>query len=181
MKHDIKHHIKTCETCKRIKVDTSRPAGLLQPLPIPDKPWFDITMDFVTGLPKSHGFEVIFVVVDRLTKFVHFMLLSHPFTVAKVALEFMKGVLKLHGLPRTIVSDRDAAFTSAFWRELFKLQGIELAMSYAYHHSSTRMTPFEALYGYPSPRVLDYVLGTTQVVAVDTFLHDRTTLLTLLK
>ena len=114
MKHDIKHHIKTCETCQRIKVDTSRPAGLLQPLPIPDKPWFDISMDFVTGLPKSHGFEVIFVVVDRLTKFVHFMPLLHPFTAAKVALEFMKGVFKLHGLPRTIVSDRDAAFTSAF-------------------------------------------------------------------
>ena len=71
-------------------------------------------MDFVTVLPKSQGFEVIFVVVDRLTKFVHFMPLSHPFTATKVALEFMKGVFKLHGLPRTIVSDRDATFTFAF-------------------------------------------------------------------
>ena len=93
-------------------------------------------MDFVTVLPKSQGFEVIFVVVDRLTKIVHFMPLSHPFTTTKVALVFMKGVFKLHGLPRTIVSDRDATFTSAFWRELFKLQGTKLAMSSTYHPQS---------------------------------------------
>ena len=90
-------------------------------------------MDFVTVLPKSQGFEVIFVVVDRLTKIVHFMPLSHPFTTTKVALVFMKGVFKLHGLPRTIVRDRDATFTFAFWRELFKLQWTKLAMSSAYH------------------------------------------------
>lgn len=108
----------------------------IQPLLILNKPWLDISMDFITGLPKSQGFEVIFVVVDRLTKFVHFMPLSHLFTAAKVALVYMKGVFKLHGLPRTIVSDRDATFTSAFWRELFKLQGIELAMSSAYHPQS---------------------------------------------
>lgn len=90
-------------------------------------------MDFVTDIPKSQGFEAIFVVVDRLTKFVHFMPLSHPFTAAKVVLVFMKGVFKLHGLPRTIVSDRDATFTTAFWRELFRLQWTKLAMSSAYH------------------------------------------------
>ena len=78
MKTDIKEHIKTCETCQRIKVDTIKPAGLLQPLPIPDKPWLDISMDFIIGLPKSQGYDVILVVVDRLTKFVHFMPLSHP-------------------------------------------------------------------------------------------------------
>lgn len=90
-------------------------------------------MDFITGLPKSQGFDVIMVMVDRLIKFVHFMPLSHPYTAAKVAQVFMSNVFKLHGLPRSIVSDRDVAFTSNFWRELFKLQGTELAISSAYH------------------------------------------------
>ena len=85
MKKDIKEHIKNCETCQRIKVDTIKPAGLLQPLPIPDKPWLDISMDLITGLPKSQGYNVILVVVDRLTKSVHFMPLSHPYIAAIVA------------------------------------------------------------------------------------------------
>ena len=85
MKKDIKEHIKTCEICQRIKADTIKPAGLLQPLPISDKPWLDISMDFITSLPKSHGYDVILVVVDRLAKFVHFMPLSHPYTTTKVA------------------------------------------------------------------------------------------------
>ena len=110
MKKDIKEHIKNCETCQRIKVDTIKPAGLLQPLSIP--------------------------VVDRLTKFVHFMPLSHPYTAAMVAQVFMTTVFKLHDLPRSIVSDRDAAFTPTFWKELFKLQGTELAMSSTYHPQS---------------------------------------------
>ena len=114
-------------------MSTSKPAGLLQPLPVPDKPWFDISMDFIEGLPKSHGFEVIFVAVGRLTKFVHFIPLSHPYTAAKVAAVFMKNVFKLHGMPKTIVSDRGSIFTTHFWQELFKLQGTELAMSSAYH------------------------------------------------
>ena len=85
MKKDIKEHIKTCEICQRIKVDTIKPAGLLKPLLISDKPWLDISMDFITSLPKSHGYDVILVVVDRLAKFVHFMPLSHPYTTTKVA------------------------------------------------------------------------------------------------
>lgn len=114
MKKDIKEHIKTCETCQRIKVDTTKPAGLLQPLPILDKSWLDISIDFNTGLPKSQGYEVILVVVDRLAKFVHFMPLSHPYTTAKVAQIFMRVMFKLHGLLRSIVSDSGAAFTSTF-------------------------------------------------------------------
>ena len=69
MVKDVKLHVQCCEVCQRVKVSTSKLAGLLQPLPVPDKPWFDISMDFIEGLPKSHGYEVIFVVVDRLTKF----------------------------------------------------------------------------------------------------------------
>ncbi|XP_075659064.1 uncharacterized protein LOC142628922 [Castanea sativa] len=107
----------------------------LKPLsfPIPAKPWLDISIDFNTGLPKSQGYEVILVVVDKLAKFVHFMPLSHLYIAAKVAQIFMRVVFKFHGLPRSIVSDSDVAFTSTFWKDLFKLQGTELAMSLAYH------------------------------------------------
>lgn len=97
-------------------------------------------MDFIIGLPKSQGFDVIMVVVDRLTKFVHFMPLSHPYFAAKVVQVFMSNVFKLHDLPRSIVSDRNAAFTFNFWRELFKLQGTELAISSAYHPQSDGQT-----------------------------------------
>ena len=90
-------------------------------------------MDFIMGWPKSQGFEVILVVVDRLIKYVHFLPLSHPFIVAKVAAAFMQGVFKLHGMPKSIVSDRGAIFTANFWQELFKLQGTNLVMSSAYH------------------------------------------------
>ena len=104
-----------------MKHETCRPAGLLQPLPIPSKPWSDISMDFVESLPKSHRMDVVFVVVDRLTKYVHFIALSHPYSASKVAALFVQHVFKLHGMPSSIVSDRDPAFTSLFWSELMRL------------------------------------------------------------
>lgn len=81
-------------------------------------------MDFVEGLPKSQKHDVVLVVVDRLTKFVHFIPLSHPYTTAKVGSLFMQHIFKLHGMPTSIVSDRDLIFTSKFWEELFRLQGV---------------------------------------------------------
>lgn len=86
--------------------------GLLQPLSIPTTPWTDVSLDFVEGLPKSQGFEVVLVVVDRLTKYVHFVPLSHPFIVARVASLYMHYIFKLYGMPASIVGDRDATFTS---------------------------------------------------------------------
>ena len=76
------------------------------------------------GLPKSHMQSVVLVVVDRLTKYTHFMALSHPYTAAKVANVYLQSLFKLHGMPSTIVSDRDPIFTSHFWRELMRLQGV---------------------------------------------------------
>ena len=85
---------------------------LLQPLPVPESVWDDITMDFIEGLPSSHGKNSILVVVDRLSKYAHFMALAHPYTTKTVATTFMEGVVKLHGLPKSIITDQDVVFTS---------------------------------------------------------------------
>jgi hypothetical protein len=90
-------------------------------------------MDFVEGLPKSEGREVIFVVVDRFSKYAHFIAIPHPYTASSVAKVFIDNVYKLLGLPATIVSDKDAVFLSLFWKELFSRQGVKLCYSTAYH------------------------------------------------
>lgn len=114
--------------------------GLLQPLPIPSEAWTSVGIDFITGLPKSDGKEVIMVVVDRLTKYAHFLPLSHPYTALTVAQAFLENVYKHHGLPTSIITDRDPIFTSRFWQELMNLIGIKLNMSSAYHPQSDGQT-----------------------------------------
>ena len=133
LRADVRKYVKECDTCQRLKHETCNPVGLLQPLPIPEKPWVAVSMDFVEGLPKSQMKEVVMVMVDRFTKFVHFVALSHPYIASKVATLYMQNVFKLHGMPTSIVSNRDPIFTSHFWQELMKLQGIQLAMSLTYH------------------------------------------------
>ena len=133
MKSDVQAYIRGCDTCQRIKHKTSKPAGLMQPLSIPPRPWHSNSMDFVKGLPNSKKQNVILVIVDRLTKYVHFIALAHPYTTAKVANLFVQNVFKFHGMPSSTVSDRDTNFTSLFWEELFRKQGVELCMSSSYH------------------------------------------------
>ena len=120
MKSGAKGYIKGYDTCQKIKHETRKYVGLLQPLSIPPRPWHSISMDFVEGFPNSNKQNVILVIVDRLTKYVHFITLCHPYTAARVANLFLQHVFKPHGMPSSIVTDRDTTFTSLFWEELFK-------------------------------------------------------------
>jgi hypothetical protein len=140
MKQDIRNFVAECDVCQHNKGETVKSPGTLQPLPIPPAIWKDISMDFITGLPKSGNKSVIMVVVDRLSKYAHFCALQHPFTTSTVAQIFMDQVFKLHGMPHSIVSDRDPTFTSNFWQELFKLQGTQLHLSTTYHPQTDGQT-----------------------------------------
>lgn len=119
--------------CKQAKIERISPAGLLQPLPIPQRPWAVISLVFIEGLPKSGGFNAILVVVDKFSKYAHFIPLTHHFTTLDIAKVFMQEVFKLHGLSLGIISDRDRIFTGQVWQELFRLCRTELKMSSSYH------------------------------------------------
>jgi hypothetical protein len=106
--------VQSCIVCQMAKPDKSKYPSLLQPLPIPNETWQIITMDFIEGLPLSRTTSCILVIVDKFTKFAHFLPLKHPYSAASVARVFLDNVYKLHGLSVSIVSDRDKVFTSQF-------------------------------------------------------------------
>jgi hypothetical protein len=133
MRRIVQEFVRACGTCQTYKSNHLRPAGLLQPLPIPDGVWSDIGIDFIEALPRVQGKTVILTVVDRFSKYCHFIPLAHPYTAESVAQAFCAEVVRLHGIPQSIVSDRDPVFTSAFWRELMALTGTKLFMSSAFH------------------------------------------------
>jgi len=140
MKDYIRTFIQQCDVCQQAKVEHVKTPGLLQPLPVPSTPWTVVSLDFIEGLPISYKSDVIMVVVDKFTKYGHFIALSHPFTALQVAQAYMNNVYKLHGLPQSIISDRDRIFTSKVWQELFKLSDTQLLMSSSYHPQTDGQT-----------------------------------------
>ncbi|GKE03883.1 retrotransposon-related protein [Tanacetum coccineum] len=140
LRQQVKVFVAIYKVCQANKPDLSAYPGLLQPLPIPKLVWSEISMDFIEGLPSSHGKSAIFVVVDRLSKYAHFIPLSHPFTAVQIAQVFSDNVYKLHGLPKVIVGDREKMFVSLFWKELFKALKVSLHLSTTYHPQTDGQT-----------------------------------------
>ena len=117
-----------------MKAEHQRPAGFLQPLSIPEWKWEHITMDFVTGLPRTLGGDnAIWVIVDPLTKSAHFLPMKVNFSMDRLASLYIKEIVRMHGVPASIVSDRDPRFTSRFWHSLQKALGTKLSFSTAFH------------------------------------------------
>lgn len=114
--------------------------GLLQPLPIPNQVWYEISTDFIEGFPPWNGQIVIMIVVDRLTKYAYFVPLKHPFIALSVAKAFVANVVRPRGIPMSIISDGDKVFLSSFWQTLFQLQGTTLQMSSSYHPQTDGQT-----------------------------------------
>jgi hypothetical protein len=118
MNTDTRRYVQNCRTCGRTKPRHDRHQGLLQPLPIPERPWQDISIDFITHLPKSNGFDAILVVVDRLTKMRHYIPCLMTDSAEEVARLFVREIYRLHGVPLSVVSDRDIRFVNSFWEHL---------------------------------------------------------------
>ncbi|KAL5580094.1 hypothetical protein UlMin_012536 [Ulmus minor] len=134
MKKEVAEYVAKCLICQKVKAEHQRPGGELQPLDIPEWKWDQITMDFVVGLPRTaKGHDAIWVVVDRLTKSAHFMSIKTTFSLEQLAALYVQEIVRLHGVPKSIVSDRDARFTSKFWKKVQRAMGTSLNFSTAFH------------------------------------------------
>jgi len=134
MKRDVAQFVYACLICQKSKVEHQKPAGLLTPLDILEWKWDSISMDFVTSLPNTpKGHDAIWVIVDRPTKSVHFIPININFPVSQSAEIYIREIVKLHGVPSSIVTDRDPRFTSRFWKSLQEALGSQLRLSSAYH------------------------------------------------
>ncbi|GJU87756.1 putative reverse transcriptase domain-containing protein [Tanacetum coccineum] len=134
MKADIATYVSKCLTCARVKAEHQRPSGLLVQPEIPEWKWDNITMDFITKLPRSsQGFDTIWVIVDRLTKSAHFLPIRENDSLDKLARLYLNRIVARHGIPASIICDRDGRFTSNFWRSFQKALGTDICMSTAYH------------------------------------------------
>ena len=137
-KKQIQKFVGAWKICQQAKTDRVACPWLLQPLVVPYQAWQVVTLDFIEWLPKSLHYDSILVVMDKFSKYAHFIKLTHPFTAFKVAKLFMENIYKLHGMCLDMVSNRD--ITSQLWQELFKLSSTELRMSSAYHPQSDGQT-----------------------------------------
>ncbi|GJV66218.1 putative reverse transcriptase domain-containing protein [Tanacetum coccineum] len=134
MKADIATYVSKCLTCAKVKAEHQRPSGLLVQPDIPEWKWEKITMDFITKLPKTAaGYDSIWVIVDRLTKSAHFLPMKETDSTEKLTRLYMKEIVARHGIPVSIISDRDSHFTSRVWKSLNEALGTQLNLSTAYH------------------------------------------------
>jgi hypothetical protein len=141
MKKDVAAHVALCDVCQRVKAEYQRPAGLLQPLKVPEWKWEEIGMDFIVGLPRTRdGYDSIWVIVDRLTKVAHFIPVKTTYTGVKLAKLYNSRIVCLHGVPKKIVSDRGTQFTSRFWQKLHESMDTKLNFSSAYHPQTDGQT-----------------------------------------
>uniref|UniRef100_A0A453NRI9 Reverse transcriptase n=1 Tax=Aegilops tauschii subsp. strangulata TaxID=200361 RepID=A0A453NRI9_AEGTS len=217
LKQEVEKFTAACPICQRAKHEHCLQPGLLDPLPVADMAWQHVTMDFIEGLPNSQGKEVIMVVVDRFTKYAHFIPLAHPYSVLTVAQAFVDQIIRLHGPPKLIISDRDRIFTSKLWRDIFQALKVELRYSTAYHpqtdgqtervnqcletylrcmttnepkkwmswvplaeywynstyHTALKMSPFQALYGFPPPLISEPAIPGPEDTEAQEFLSSK--------
>ena len=141
MHDEISRYVVSCDSCQRNKPSHQATMGLSQPLPIPDRPWQQVSMDLITQLPRSHrGNDAIVVFVDKFTKMVHYVATTTTVTAPQLAKLFVREVVRHHGVPESILSDRDPRFTAHFWRSLWAQLGTKLTMSTAYHPQTDGQT-----------------------------------------
>ncbi|MCO5586541.1 hypothetical protein L7F22_040482 [Adiantum nelumboides] len=141
MQQDMIKYVKACHSCQIMKASRQLPQGLLQPLPVPKERWESISMDFITTLPRtSKGNAQILVIVDRFSKTAHFIPCKKAASAPYIASLFVQHIFRIHGLPRSIISDRDPKFTGHFWTSLFKSLGTNLLFSSAYHPQTDGQT-----------------------------------------
>ena len=134
MKKDVADFVAKCLVCQQIRIEHRKPGGELKPLPVPEWKWEKITMDFVSALPRTPSAnEKVWVIVDRLTKSAHFIPLKLGCSMEKLARVYIREIIRLHGVPESIVSDRDPRFVSRFWKSLHEALGTRLDFSTAYH------------------------------------------------
>src|ERR1044072_8468760 len=138
MKRDIARYVAECDVCRHIKAEHQRTAGTLQTFPSPEWKWDKVSMDFITGFPKTQkGNDAIFVVIDRLSKVAHFLPICESITASQLADLYVLRVVSLHGVPLEINSDRGSLFTSRFWQSFQNVMGTHLSFSTAFHPQSS--------------------------------------------
>ena len=140
LRQEVEAYVKSCHVCQLDKTERHREAGLLQPLPVAEKPWVSITMDFISGFPNVDGKRSIMVVVDRFSKYAVFVPAPNACPAEEAAKLFLTYVVKYFELPREIVSDRDTRFTGRFWTALFNMLGSILMFSTANHPQTDGQT-----------------------------------------
>ena len=141
MKREVANYVSECDICKRVKASYLRPAGPLQPLSIPSWKWEDISMDLIVGFPKtSKGYDSIWVIVDRLTKSAHFLPVKTIYRAQHYDEQYISRIMSLHGVTKTIISDRGAQFIARFWEQFHAALGTRLIRSSAYHPQTDGQT-----------------------------------------